>query len=123
MITQKQLDRLKKAAEQMGQWAVYLLTETEYWVPEALDELTEENLQAFQTRQAQWLMEHERDYPDSGASEVLREETTWQVKQDSRCLDEDSAFELEQMRLDEVPLPELLKKAKELRSHQEVEAM
>ena len=122
-MTQQELTTLKASAEKMGRWAVYLLTETEYWTPEALEELSEEKLQEFQTRQAQWLMEHEREYPDGGAAEVLREEITWQVKQDSRCLNEDSAFEIEQMRMDEVPLPELLTKAKELRSQQEDEEM
>lgn len=122
-MTQQELTTLKASAEKMGRWAVYLLTETEYWTPEALEELSEEKLQEFQTRQAQWLMEHEREYPDGGAAEVLREEITWQVKQDSRCLNEDNAFEIEQMRMDEVPLPELLTKAKELRSQQEDEEM
>ena len=52
-MTQQELDRLKVAAEIMGRWAVYLLSETEYWTPEALEQLTEEKLQEFQTRQAQ----------------------------------------------------------------------
>ena len=37
--------KLKAAADKMGQWAVYLLTETAYWTPQALDELTEEAMQ------------------------------------------------------------------------------
>ena len=73
-MTQQELDRLKVAAEIMGRWAVYLLSETEYWTPEALEQLTEEKLQEFQTRQAQWLMENEKNYSDSGAAEALREE-------------------------------------------------
>ena len=100
-MTQQELDRLKIEAEKMGRWAEYLLTETEYWTPMALNELNEEKLQEFQTRQAQWLMEHEREYPDSGAAEVLREEITWQVKQNEDCLTEDEAYEMEKLRLDE----------------------
>ena len=118
-MTQQELDRLKEAAGKMGRWAVYLLSETEYWTPEALEELTEEKLQEFQTRQAQWLMENERKYPDSGAAELLREEITEMVKQNDRCLNEDNASEIELMRMDEVPLPELLTKAKELLDQQQ----
>lgn len=103
----------------MGRWAVYLLIETEYWTPEALEQLTEEKLQEFQTRQSQWLMENEKNYPDSGAAEVLREEITEMVKQNDRCLNEDNASEIEMMRMDEVPLPELLTKAKELLDQQQ----
>ena len=118
-MTQQELDRLKVAAEKMGRWAVYLLSETEYWTPEALKQLTEEKLQEFQTRQAQWLMENERNYSDSGAAEALREEITEMVKQNDRCLNEDNASEIEMMRMDEVPLPELLTKAKELLDQQQ----
>ena len=118
-MTQQELDRLKEAAEKMGRWAVYLLTETEYWTPEALEELTEKKLQEFQTRQAQWLMENERKYPDSGAAETLREEITEMVKQNDRCLNEDNASEIEMMRMNEVPLPELLTKARELLDQQQ----
>jgi hypothetical protein len=118
-MTQQELDRLKVAAEKMGRWAVYLLSETEYWTPEALEQLTEEKLQEFQTRQAQWLMENEKNYSDSGAAEALREEITEMVKQNDRCLNEDNASEIEMMRMDEVPLPELLTKAKELLDQQQ----
>ena len=118
-MTQQELDRLKVAAEKMGRWAVYLLSETEYWTPEALKQLTEEKLQEFQTRQAQWLMENEKNYSDSGAAEELREEITEMVKQNDRCLNEDNASEIEMMRMDEVPLPELLTKAKELLDQQQ----
>ena len=118
-MTQQELDRLKVAAEKMGRWAVYLLSETEYWTPEALEQLTEEKLQEFQTRQAQWLMENEKNYSDSGAAEALREEITEMVKQSDRCLNEDNASEIEMMRMDEVPLPELLTKAKELLDQQQ----
>ena len=118
-MTQQELDRLKVAAEKMGRWAVYLLSETEYWTPEALKQLTEEKLQEFQTRQAQWLMENERNYSDSGAAEALREEITEMVKQNDRCLNEDNASEIEMMRMNEVPLPELLTKAKELLDQQQ----
>ena len=102
----------------MGRWAVYLLSETEYWTPEALEQLTEEKLQEFQTRQAQWLMENEKNYSDSGAAEALREEITEMVKQNDRCLNEDNASEIEMMRMDGMPLPELLTKAKELLDQQ-----
>ena len=118
-MTQQELDRLKVAAEKMGRWAVYLLSETEYWTPEALEQLTEEKLQEFQTRQAQWLMENEKNYSDCGAAEALREEITEMVKQNDRCLNEDNASEIEMMRMDEVPLPELLTKAKELLDQQQ----
>ena len=118
-MTQQEFDRLKVAAEKMGRWAVYLLSETEYWTPEALEQLTEEKLQEFQTRQAQWLMENEKNYSDSGAAEALREEITEMVKQNDRCLSEDNASEIEMMRMDEVPLPELLTKAKELLDQQQ----
>ena len=118
-MTQQELDRLKVAAEKMGRWAVYLLSETEYWTPEALEQLTEEKLQEFQTRQAHWLMENEKNYSDSGAAEVLREEITEMVKQNDRCLNEDNASEIEMMRMDEVPLSELLTKAKELLDQQQ----
>jgi len=107
----------------MGRWAVYLLTETEYWAPEALEELTEEKLQEFQTRQAQWLMEHGREYPASGAAEVLREEITWQVKQDSRCLTEDEAFAMEQLRMEEdMTIEQLPQRLTEFRAKQDQEA-
>ena len=118
-MTQKELMRLKTAADKMGQWAVYLLTETEYWTPQALDELTEEKLQEFQTRQAQWLMQHEREYPDSGAAEVLREEITWQIKQNEDCLTEDEAFEMECLRMDGMPIEELPTKLAAFRAEQE----
>lgn len=121
-MTQQELNRLKEAAEKMGRWAVYLLIETEYWTPEALEGLTEEKLQEFQTRQAQWMMENERKYPDSGAAELLREEITEMVKQNDRCLSEDNASEIEMMRMDEVPLPELLTKARELIDQQQTQA-
>lgn len=103
----------------MGQWAVYLLTETEYWTPQALDELTEEKLQEFQTRQAQWLMQHEREYPDSGAAEVLREEITWQIKQNEDCLTEDEAFEMECLRMDGMLIEELPTQLAAFRAEQE----
>lgn len=106
-------------AEKMGRWAVYLLTETEYWTPQALDELTEEKLQEFQTRQAQWLMQHEREYPDSGAAEVLREEITWQVKQNEDCLTEDEAFQMELLRMDGMPIEELPTQLAAFRAEQE----
>lgn len=64
-------------------------------------------------------MENEKNYPDSGAAEVLREEITEMVKQNDRCLNEDNASEIEMMRMDEVPLPELLTKAKELLDQQQ----
>lgn len=118
-MTQKELMRLKAAADKMGQWAVYLLTETEYWTPQALDELTEEKLQEFQTRQAQWLMQHEREYPDSGAAEVLREEITWQIKQNEDCLTEDEAFEMECLRMDGMPIEELPTQLAAFRAEQE----
>ena len=111
--------KLKAAADKMGQWAVYLLTETEYWTPQALDELTEEKLQEFQTRQAQWLMQHEREYPDSGAAEVLREEITWQVKQNEDCLTEDEAFQMELLRMDGMPIEELPTQLAAFRAEQE----
>ena len=106
-------------AEKMGRWAVYLLTETEYWTPQALDELTEEKLQEFQTKQAQWLMQHEREYPDSGAAEVLREEITWQVKQNEDCLTEDEAFQMELLRMDGMPIEELPTQLAAFRAEQE----
>ena len=107
----------------MGQWAVYLLTETEYWTPQALDELTEEKLQEFQTRQAQWQMENEADYPPGGAKEDLRESITWQVKQDSRCLTEDEAFAMEQLRMEEdMTIEQLPQRLTEFRAKQEQEA-
>ena len=98
---------------------MYLLTETEYWTPEALEKLTAKKLQDFQKAQAEWMMENERNHPDSGAAEILREEITWQVKQDSRCLNEDEAFEIERMRMDGAQLPEILETAKQLRSKRE----
>ena len=119
-MTQIELDRLKMEAEKMGRWAVYLLTETEYWTPMALNKLTMEELQAFQTRQAQWLMQHEREYPDSGAAEVLREEITWQVKQNEDCLTEDEAYEMEKLRLnEELTIEELPQKLAAFRAEQE----
>lgn len=118
-MTQKELMRLKEAADKMGQWAEYLLTETEYWTPQSLDELTEEKLQEFQTRQAQWLMQHEREYPDSGAAEVLREEITWQIKQNEDCLTEDEAFEMECLRMDGMPIEELPTQLAAFRAEQE----
>ncbi len=75
-MTQQELDRLKVAAEKMGQWSgISTGHETEYWTPEALERLTEKKLQEFQTRQAQWLMENERNFSDSPA-ELTREEIT-----------------------------------------------
>lgn len=122
-MTQKELMRLKTAADKMGQWAVYLLTETEYWTPQALDELTEEKLQEFQTRQAQWLMENEANYPPSGAKEDLRASITWQVRQDSRCLTEDEAFEMEYLRMEEdMTIEQLPQRLTEFRAKQEQEA-
>lgn len=118
-MTQKELMRLKAAVDKMGQWAEYLLTETEYWTPQALDELTEEKLQEFQTRQAQWLMQHEREYPYSGAAEVLREEITWQIKQNEDCLTEDEAFEMECLRMDGMPIEELPTQLAAFRAEQE----
>lgn len=119
-MTQQELDRLKIEAEKMGRWAEYLLTETEYWTPMALNKLTMEELQAFQTRQAQWLMQHEREYPDSGAAEVLREEITWQVKQNEDCLTEDEAYEMEKLRLnEELTIEELPQKLAAFRAEQE----
>lgn len=118
-MTQKELMRLKAAADKMGQWAVYLLTETEYWTPQALDELTEEKLKEFQTRQAQWLMENEANYPPWGAKEDLRASITWQVRQDSRCLTEDEAFEMECLRMDGMPIEELPTQLAAFRAEQE----
>lgn len=106
-------------AEKMGRWAVYLLTETEYWTPKSLNELTTEALQEFQNRQSQWLMQHEREYPDSGAAEVLREEITWQVKQNEDCLTEDEAFQMEQLRMEGMPIEELPKQLAAFRAEQE----
>lgn len=122
-MTQQELDRLKIEAEKMGRWAEYLLTETEYWTPMALNKLTMEELQAFQTRQAQWLMQHEREYPPSGAAEVLREEITWQVKQNEDCLTEDEAFAMEQLRMQEdMTIEQLPQRLTEFRAKQEQEA-
>lgn len=122
-MTQQELMKLKAAADKMGQWAVYLLTETEYWTPQALDELTEEKLQEFQTRQSQWLMENEANYPAGGAKEELRASITWQVRQDSRCLTEDEAFEMEQLRMEEeMTIEQLPQRLKEFRAKQEQEA-
>lgn len=118
-MTQKELMRLKAAADKMGQWAEYLLTETEYWTPQALDELTEEKLKEFQTRQAQWLMENEANYPPWGAKEDLRASITWQVRQDSRCLTEDEAFEMECLRMDGMPIEELPTQLAAFRAEQE----
>ena len=120
-MTQQELNRLKEAAEKIGRWAVYLLTETEYWTPEALEELTEEKLQEFQTRQAQWLMENERKYPDSGATELLREEITAMVKSRDGCLTEDEASEMERQRLDGMDIEDLPQRLREFRKRQEVE--
>ena len=106
-------------AEKMGRWAEYLLAETEYWTPMALNKLTMEELQAFQTRQAQWLMQHEREYPDSGAAEVLREEITWQVKQNEDCLTEDEAFQMEQLRMEGMKIEELPTQLSAFRAEQE----
>ena len=108
-------------AENMGRWAVYLLTETEYWTPTALSELTEERLQAFQTRQSQWLMEHGREYPDSGAEEVLRAEITETVQMNENCLTEDEAFQMERLRLDGMTIEELPEQLAAFRAEQETE--
>ena len=119
-MTQQELDRLKIEAEKMGRWAAYLLAETEYWTPMALNKLTTEELQAFQTSQAQWLMQHEREHPDSGAAELLREEITWQVKQNEDCLTEDEAYEMEKLRLnEELTIEELPQKLAAFRAEQE----
>ena len=118
-MTQQELDRLKVEAEKMGQLAVYLLNETEYWTPTALSELTEERLQAFQTRQAQWLMKHEMNFPPSGAIEVLREETTEMVKSNHLCLTEDEAFQMERLRMDGMTIEELPNQLAAFRAEQE----
>ncbi len=55
--------------------------------------------------------EQQNHYSDSGAAEALREEITEMVKNDW-CLNEDNASEIEMMRMDEVPLPELLNEIK-----------
>ena len=118
-MTQQDLTTLKASAEKMGRWAVYLLTETEYWTPEALEELSEEKLQEFQTRQAQWMMENERKYPDSGAAELLREEVTEMVKSREDCLTEDEAFEMERQRMDGMTIEELPERLAAFRAAQE----
>lgn len=117
-MTQQELDRLKMEAEKMGRWAVYLLTETEYWTPMALNKLTAEALQEFQDSQSQWLMEHEREYPDGGAAEVLRADITAQIQEREDCLTEDEAFQMEQLRMDGMTLEELPKELAAFRAEQ-----
>lgn len=106
-------------AEKMGRWAVYLLTETEYWTPMALNELTTEALQEFQNRQSQWLMQHEREYPDGGATEALRAELTAQIQEREDCLTEDEAFQMEQLRMEGMPIEELPTQLAAFRAEQE----
>ena len=112
---------MKEQAEHMGRWAVYLLMETEYWEPAALDKLTAKSLQEFQTRQSQWLMQYGRDYPDSGAEETLRAEITDQVKQQEDSLTEDEAFEMESQRLDGMTIEQLPQRLQAFREQQEKE--
>ena len=118
-MTQKELDRLKMEAEKMGRWAVYLLAETEYWTPMALNKLTMEELQAFQTEQAQWLMENEMEYPAGGAAEMLREETLQTIQMQEGCLTEDEAYEMESQRLNGMTIEELPKRLAQYRAEQE----
>lgn len=121
-MTQKELNKLKEVAESLGEWAVYLLMETEYWTPMALDELTEEELQSFQESQSQWLMENERNYPPSGAKEMLRADTTEMIKSREDCLTADEASEMEMQRMDGMTLEELPQRLKKFRVEQEKDA-
>jgi len=108
-MTQERLEQLKETARKTGPWAEYLLSETEYWAPKDLDNLTEELLQQTEQLNRDWLAENRSQYPPSGAEEEARASLTWQVKESPNCLTEDQAFEAEMMRLDGEPLEKILK--------------
>ncbi len=60
-------------SSRMGQWAVYLLSETEYWTPEALEQLTEKKLQEFRSTAGTVADgETERNYSGQRAAETSR---------------------------------------------------
>ena len=115
-MTQQSLAAMKQRATQIGQWATYLLTETEYWNPKALEQLTEETLMQQEQETRDWLTENRKDYPPMGAEEEARSGITWQVKNSPTALTEDAAFQLEMLRMDDVPLEKLLQEAERLQS-------
>lgn len=125
MITQKALNQLKQQAEAIGQWAMYLLEETEYWAPLDLEKITPETLRQTQQDKASWIMESAALYPSSGAEEEMRQSLTDQVKDSKNCLTEDEAYELEALRLDEKlkaeKIPDILKQIREKNRIQKIE--
>ena len=114
-MTQEALEAMKVKAHQIGRWAQYLLTEREYWNPEGLETLTEEELQEAEASNREWLRENRSQYPASGAEEVLRQELTEWEKMQPTSLDEDTACEMEHARQEGTPLPQLMELLTNLR--------
>ena len=111
-MNQTQLDKLKMVAHQTGSWAEYLLSETEYWAPKDLDNLTPELLEQTEQESREWLAENREFYPAGGATEDLRASLTEQAKDSQNLLTEEQAYEAEMMRLDGDPIEEILKRLK-----------
>ena len=109
-MNQRQLTQLKEKAHQIGQWAEYLLSETEYWAPMDLDNLTEQRLEEIEQENREWLAKNRSFYPPSGAEEDLRASLTAEVKDSQNCLTEDQAFKAEMLRMDGKPLGEILRR-------------
>jgi hypothetical protein len=101
MIQQKDLNKLKRQAERIGNWAKYLVSETEYWAPEDLEKLTPEILRREQESASGWLNRNMDEYPVSGAEEVLQQDFTDQVKDSPNALPYEEATELEMLRINE----------------------
>ena len=111
-MTQKELNRLKDVAKEIGSWAEYGLMEVEYWAPHELDRITEDVLQKLEADSKKWLSIHKDEYPPSGAEEVLRAEITGQTKFKLSCLTEDEASAAEMMRMNGKPLSKILSRFK-----------
>ena len=93
-MTQIEIDKIKELAKKYGNWVSYLVGELEYWMPDTLGELTEQRMAEFQSKHDLRLSELERDYPPNKAAEMVRNEITQSIRQSRRCLSEDEASAL-----------------------------
>ena len=98
---------MKQAAQRIGRWAEMVLEQTEYVDPLSLKDLTVEKLRQIEQSSRDELSEIRKDYPATGAEEVVQEELLASVNRHPWAVDDDTAFQLEMDRQQkETPIEE-----------------
>lgn len=122
-MTQYELEELKTMADEQGNWAIRLVNETEYWVPEALSEISQTDLVGIQSEYANRIVELEKRHTPKEAERILWDEIIQKVKKDSRCLSDNDALNMWSLRMDGAPIGEILQNVVERRELAAYEAL